>query len=112
MARRPMADAARRSRIRSKLRQTWLWYWTPAKEAKAAAKLDGGGYLCSACGGVFASSSVQVDHIVPCGSLKSDADLVTFVARLFAPADQYQVLCKACHQAKTNAERESRKGKE
>lgn len=45
---------------------------------------------------------VEVDHIVPCGTLKCVEDLPGFVTRLFCEADGFQVLCKAnCHSKKT-----------
>jgi len=45
---------------------------------------------------------IQVDHVEPCGSLKTFEDLPGFVRRLFCEADGLQVLCKAnCHRRKT-----------
>jgi len=51
----------------------------------------------------------QVDHIVSCGSLRSFEDLPGFTERLLCEASGLQIVCKACHQAKTNEEREQRK---
>ena len=75
--------------------------------AKKAAKVAYGKYRCALCGEVFPSKEVQVDHIVPCGSLKSYADLGPFLQRLTAESpDDFQVLCKArCHKWKTYRER-------
>jgi len=52
---------------------------------------------------------VQVDHIIPAGTLRKYDDLPQFVKNMFCEADGLQVLCKPCHQLKTNAEREQRK---
>ena len=45
-------------------------------------------------------SECQVDHIVPCGQLRSFNDLPGFVERLLCEADGFQVLCKECHKEK------------
>ena len=57
-------------------------------------------YQCAACGAWSKRTEVQVDHIVPCGSLKSIDDLTGFVERLFVEVDGLQVLCKDCHSRK------------
>lgn len=49
---------------------------------------------------------VQVDHIIPAGSLQSTDDLKGFVERLFCSIDGLQVLCKPCHDDKTQKEKE------
>lgn len=51
---------------------------------------------------------MEVDHIIPAGSLKSYEDLPGFVERMFVGEDKLQVVCKSCHKAKTNDERESK----
>lgn len=53
-------------------------------------------YPCAACGLWFARKLVRVDHIVPCGSLKSYEDLPGFAARLFCEPDGLRVLCIDC----------------
>ena len=66
---------------------------------------EGSRYRCNTCDELFRSSDVQVDHITPCGSLRTFDDLPGFVERMFCEADGFQVLCKECHQLKTNEER-------
>lgn len=56
---------------------------------------------CAHCGEWFPQSHVQVDHIVPCGSLKCAEDLPGFVERLFCEEEGFQALCKPCHNKKT-----------
>ena len=93
--------------IRSALRSAFQKY--PVKyHAKRQAMVEGG-YECASCSGVFKSGEVHVDHIEPCGSLKTYEDLPAFVERMFCEVDGFQVLCKPCHQDKTNAERAARK---
>lgn len=66
-------------------------------------------YQCAQCKGWFKQADVQVDHIEPCGSLKSYADLPLFVEKMFCEPKDMQVLCKDCHQVKTNEERKRAK---
>lgn len=68
-------------------------------------------YQCVECTKWFKDKEVQVDHIEPAGSLKEYTDLPAFAERLFCEPDGLQVMCKPCHQTKTNAEREERKKK-
>lgn len=92
--------------------------WPPVYEALNAAKRPYEGpnkrqkfeYQCAGCGGWFIRKAVQVDHIVPTGSLKSYEDLPGFVERLFVGVEGLQILCiDTCHAAKTAQEREDRK---
>ena len=62
-------------------------------------------YKCNVCKGWFADKDVAVDHIKPCGSLKSYEDLPAFVSTLFCEEDNLQVICSACHSVKTQEER-------
>ena len=90
--------------LRSSLRSAFQ-KWGPKHEAKRQAKVAYNSYKCAACGEAFASKEVEVDHIVPAGSLKTFDDLPGFAERMFCEVDGFQVLCKECHQAKTNKER-------
>ena len=94
--------------IRSALRSAFM-KWQPKHEAKRLSKIAYNQYECASCKGVFANKEVEVDHIVPAGSLKTYEDLPGFVERMFCEPDGFQVLCKPCHQLKTNQEREDRK---
>ena len=94
--------------IRSALRSAFQ-RWGPKHSAKQAAKVAYNTYVCAHCDGWFGARQVEVDHIVQCGSLRSYDDLPGFVERMFCEADGFQVLCKDCHQAKTNAEREAKR---
>jgi len=62
-------------------------------------------YQCNVCEGWFADKEVAVDHIVPCGSLKTYEDLPRFVSTLFCERENLQIICNTCHQIKTNEER-------
>ena len=62
-------------------------------------------YLCTECSKWYMEKNIQVDHIVPVGSLRTLHDLKGFVERLTTETG-FQILCKECHQVKTNKERE------
>lgn len=48
---------------------------------------------------------VIVDHKIPCGSFLCDDDYDAFIIGLFCKKGGLQVMCKPCHQIKTNEER-------
>lgn len=102
--------------IRSALRQASR-RWPPiARHALEASKRESQSdnkrlkweYWCSACDEWFPRKSVIVEHIEPCGTLKSWEDLSPFAERLFVEADGLTIHCKGCADAKTKAERESK----
>lgn len=93
--------------IRSALRAAFM-KWGPKNAAKLNAKIGYNQYTCASCEGVFGNKDVQVDHIEPCGTLKKYDDLPAFVEKMFCEVEGFQVLCKSCHQIKTNEERKSR----
>jgi hypothetical protein len=107
-----MTESAFWSMIRSALRQKSRW-WKPVSKCKELAKRAYKGnnkrqrweYQCNKCKGWFKSDQVNVDHIEPAGSLNCAQDLPAFVETLFCEVDNLQVLCKTCHDEKTDLER-------
>ena len=107
-----MTDAAFWSFIRSALRQKSRW-WKPIAQAKAKAKRDYKGplkrqryeYQCAECSQWFPDKQINVDHIIPAGTLRCANDLPGFVERLFCEVDNLQVLCSKCHDKKTQHEK-------
>lgn len=104
--------------VRSHLRRMFRFNWVPAKQALERAKRKSESdnprlkweFFCCECKGWFPRKAVELDHIVPCGSLRGLEDLPGFLSRLLPEsADSYQVVCKECHKKKTAAEREARK---
>lgn len=63
-------------------------------------------FQCAECEGWFPQSEVEVDHVVPAGSLRSFEDIAGFVERLFCEPKGLVVLCEQCHRAKTNSSSE------
>jgi 5-methylcytosine-specific restriction endonuclease McrA len=100
------------SAVRSALRQKFR-YWGPAAQAKQVARRPNQSdnprmkweFQCRKCTNWFPDKEVQVDHIFPCGSLKNCNDIAGFLARLTPESPEaFQVLCRDCHQQKTNQE--------
>lgn len=54
-------------------------------------------HQCEGCGGWFAAKEMSVDHIVPCGQLRSIEDVSGFVERLFCEPEGLRRLCRKCH---------------
>lgn len=86
--------------IRGNLRRAFARYPNKYK-ALAASKEGRNKYRCAKCNGVFPNKQVAVDHIIPCGSLRSFHDLPRFVNNLFTDIKGLQILCKKCHDRKT-----------
>ena len=65
-------------------------------------------YCCEDCKELFPISQIDVDHIIPVGSLKSIEEVGEWAKRLFSDYSQWQVLCTHCHRMKTNSDNEYR----
>jgi len=110
-----MTESAFWSFIRSALRQKSRW-WKPITQCKMKARRAYKGpnkrqkfeYQCKQCTNWFAEKNINVDHIVPVGTLRCANDLPGFVERLFCEADNLQVLCSKCHDSKTQNEKDGR----
>lgn len=106
-----MTESAYWSMIRSVLRRGTR-YWKPIMQTKMLARKPYKGvnkrqkweYQCAECKKWFMDKQIQIDHIIPVGSLKCSDDLAGFIKRL-TPEKGFQVLCKSCHQIKTNDEK-------
>lgn len=87
--------------------------WAPRKHALEAARRPNESenkrlkweFQCAACFNWFPHKEIEVDHIVPAGSLRSFEDVAGFVERIFCEQYGLVVLCERCHQAKTKLER-------
>jgi len=100
--------------IRSALRQAWSRYPVKHQFLKSKQRPYTGSdkrtkfeYECEACKKIFKGKDVQVDHIIPAGSLLKYSDLPQFVENLFCEASNLQLLCKTCHSKKTAEERKN-----
>ena len=107
-----MTESAFWSFIRSALRQKSRW-WKPILQCKLEARRAYKGpnkrqkyeNQCKSCERWFQEKKINVDHIIPAGSLNCAADLPGFVERLFCEKDNLQVLCADCHDEKTKLEK-------
>jgi len=107
-----MTESAFWSFIRSALRQKSRW-WKPISQAKAKVKRAYKGplkrqkfeYQCAECSQWFPDKKINVDHIIPAGTLRCANDLPGFVERLFCEIDNLQCLCSDCHNKKTQSEK-------
>lgn len=113
-----MTESAFWSFIRSALRQKSRW-WKPITQCKMKARRPYKGpnkrqkfeYMCKQCKGWYPEKKINVDHILPAGSLNCAADLPGFVERLFCEQDNLQCLCTQCHDTKTKKEKEKKLNK-
>lgn len=107
-----MTESAFWGFIRSALRQKSRW-WKPISLCKQKARRNYKGpnkrqkyeYQCNYCKKWFADKNINVDHIIPAGTLTCANDLPGFVERLFVEVDGLQVLCSGCHNIKTQKEK-------
>jgi 5-methylcytosine-specific restriction endonuclease McrA len=111
-----LTESAFWSFIRSALRQKSRW-WKPVSECKQKVKRAYKGtnkrqkfeYQCNHCKNWYAEKNINVDHIIPAGTLTCANDLPGFVERLFCEVDNMQCLCTECHNIKTLNERKNKK---
>lgn len=90
--------------IRSGLRAKFVRWWPrfavlrdARRKSQSANKRLSWEFQCSHCQGWYAQKQVEVNHKIPCGTLKSYNDLPRFVERLFCEKDGLEVVCKPCH---------------
>lgn len=83
--------------------------WRPRGEAKAAARISRGIYVCNICKEQFRDKEVQVDHIIPVVSTEGFTTFDEYIERMFPQIDGFQVVCKPCHKEKTSNENLERK---
>lgn len=105
-----MLDSKTRSYIFGALRRIWRW----SKDRKKALDDSRKGTLlyCSVCKKGFKRERVHVDHKEPVvDPNKGFETWDIYIARLFCDSSNLCILCKACHQRKTNAERKIRNDK-
>ena len=107
-----MTESAFWSFIRSALRNKSRW-WKPITECKQKARRPYTGpnkrlkyeYQCNQCKGWYPEKQINVDHIIPAGTLTCSSDLPGFIERLFCEQENLLVLCEKCHDVKTKLER-------
>lgn len=98
--------------IRSCLRRAWSRYPVKYKVLNDARRPYKGDdkrtkweYQCQKCKKWYKTKEVNVDHKVPCGTLRDYSDLPHFVETLFCGKENLQVLCSDCHNIKTKEDK-------
>jgi hypothetical protein len=110
-----MTESAFWSFIRSGLRQKSR-FWKPITQCKMAARRPYKGpnkrqkfeYQCNVCDKWFPEKKINIDHVIPAGTLRCANDLPGFVERLFCEIDNLQCICEGCHNVKTQNEKHDR----
>jgi 5-methylcytosine-specific restriction endonuclease McrA len=94
---------------KSVLRRASTWWWA-LSEAMDRAKVGRGLWECAMCHEHFKKNEVQRDHIKPVVSTDGEKnDMNMYIETLFCEPENIQILCKPCHQAKSQTENEIRK---
>lgn len=110
-------EAEHMAKIRSALRGVSR-FWKPALKALEGACRPYTGankrikkeYQCVNCSMWYVRAKVEINHVVPCGTLKCYNDVPQFLTNMFVENSKgYEVLCKECHKLETKQQRESRK---
>ena len=85
--------------------------WPARNRARNAAKVGRNQYICVECGpnNIHTRSETQLDHIEQVIPLTGWVSFDSFIERLFAPDEGWQLLCKKHHKEKTDVERKIRK---
>lgn len=104
------------AKIRSALRNVSK-FWKPAVAALEAVSRPYTGtnkrikkeYQCYTCKKWMVRAKVEVNHILPCGTLKCYDDVPLFLTNLFCEySESYEILCKECHLKETKRQREEK----
>lgn len=83
--------------------------WAPRNEAKKAARIERGFYLCAHCKKAFGPKEVHLDHIKPVVRISGFTNWDDYLERLLPDVNDFQVLCSGCHDIKTMIENNGRK---
>ncbi len=94
-------NKARRPYTGENKRRKWEYQCAVCKQYFTNKKID-----VEVKGEIKQKPQIEIDHIIPAGSLKSFEDLPGFVQRLLCEVDNLQVLCRGCHLIKTNEDKE------
>jgi len=88
--------------VMMKVRRERPWFLKDGSQA-AKPRVE---FMCSSCGEWHMGKNIQVDHIEPVVDPNAGfIDWNTFISRLFCDVDNLAVLCKICHEKKTNEEK-------
>ena len=84
--------------------------WPERGSALRKARISRGLYLCNHCKGQFKSKEINVDHVIPIiDPVMGWVNIEIYIERMFCNEDGFQVLCKNCHDVKSEAENSVRR---
>ena len=88
--------------VMMKVRRERPWFKSDGSQA-AKPRVE---FMCSICNEWHMGKNIQVDHIEPVvDPTEGFKDWNTFISRLFCDVNNLAVLCKTCHEIKTNKEK-------
>jgi len=95
--------------MKNTLRRAFFRFWERTKAIQAA-RIDRGLYQCASCKEISKIKGMHIDHISPVVEPATGfTNWDTYISRLFCLASNLQLLCKLCHDKKTDKERLERK---
>ena len=84
--------------------------WPARNDSLKNAKKDKGLFQCKSCDELFKQKEVCIDHIIPVVSPKTGfTTWDEYIEKMFPEVEGFQVLCKRCHDVKTELEDQMRK---
>lgn len=101
-------EKEQRAFVISQLRKA-SYKWKYRTEAIRKARIDRGVYICATCQKLLMAKDFCVDHKDPVVDERGFVDWNTYVPRMICHTDNWQILCKECHDEKTQKEKEGRK---
>jgi len=101
-------DKDQKAFVISQLRKA-TYKWKYRTEAIRKARIDRGVYICATCSKLMMAKDFSVDHKTTVVDENGFVDWNTYIPRMFCHTDNWQVLCKECHDIKTQHEKEGRK---
>jgi hypothetical protein len=81
----------------------------PRNESMKNARIERGKYRWNNCKGSFGPKEINVDHINPVIGEDGFISWDRYIERMFPNIEGFQVLCKICHDVKTEQEDNIRK---
>lgn len=66
-------------------------------------------FKCTQCEENYDRTEVQVDHVMPIVNVEGFTNWEDYINNLFCDSSKLQILCKACHFLKSQAENEERR---
>lgn len=83
--------------------------WKPRSEAMKRAKIERGKYRCEKCKEIKQRKDIQIDHQHPVIPVLGWDNFDNYIDRMFCDISGFNILCKACHNIKTQSENMIRK---